>query len=113
MVMPWFRPKQGFLAKKKIPLKKTHKDELKCRRMPRRVFHEQGDYNRADSFLARQATDAGNTLGGRAGAVPLLAQGLLTSEYWGRQAPKRPPTQGEAAASGLGRAPDACRASAG
>lgn len=94
MQLPYFCPKHDFLVKKKILLKK--KDELKCRRMPRRVFHEHSDYNRADSFLAWRAAEIDNTFSGRAREMLLCTQELLTIKYHGKQASKCPSTAGRA-----------------
>lgn len=64
VLLPDFCPKHDFLVRKrKMPKKK---DELKCRRMPWRIFHEQCDYNHADSFLAWRAPETDNTFPYRA-----------------------------------------------
>lgn len=81
-----------FLVKKKMLLKK--KDELKCRRMPWRIFHEHSDYNRADSFLAWRATETDNTFSGRAREMLLRTQEFLTIKYHRKQASKCPSTAG-------------------
>jgi len=74
--------------------------------VPRRIFHERGDYNRADSFLAWRAAGTDNAVSGGAREGLVQTQEFLTTAHHGTHVSKRPSTAGRAREQWAGKGPE-------